>query len=89
MHVYQRTTSRGLLRRRALAARLSQVSVVDHAGTDKPSGPGWVHEIKLDGFRLMVRRDAAGALLVRSLLIDGEAVACDTASTLPPLHLTH
>jgi ATP-dependent DNA ligase len=25
-----------------------------------PSGPGWLHEIKLDGFRLLVRRDAAG-----------------------------
>jgi ATP-dependent DNA ligase len=24
-----------------------------------PSGPGWVHEIKHDGFRLMVRRDSA------------------------------
>jgi bifunctional non-homologous end joining protein LigD len=68
-----------------------------------PSGPGWIHEIKLDGFRLMVRRDpagvrlltrngidwtgrfpliaeAAGALQVRSFLMDGEAVACgDTA----------
>jgi bifunctional non-homologous end joining protein LigD len=65
-----------------------------------PSGPGWVHEIKHDGFRMMVRRDAAGvrlltrngndwtgrfpliaetagALQVRSFLIDGEAVACD------------
>jgi ATP-dependent DNA ligase len=65
-----------------------------------PSGPGWVHEIKHDGFRMMVRRDvagvrlltrnghdwsprypqileAAGALKVRSALIDGEAVACD------------
>src|SRR5262245_35468216 len=65
-----------------------------------PSGPGWVHEIKHDGFRLMARRDAtgvrlltrnghdwsdrfpliaeaAGALQVRSFLIDGEAVACD------------
>ena len=64
-----------------------------------PSGPGWVHEIKHDGFRMMVRRDpagvrlltrnghdwtdrypliaeAAGALRVRSFLIDGEAVAC-------------
>jgi bifunctional non-homologous end joining protein LigD len=64
-----------------------------------PSGPGWVHEIKHDGFRMMVRRDpagirlltrnghdwsdrypligaAAGALRVRSCLIDGEAVAC-------------
>jgi bifunctional non-homologous end joining protein LigD len=65
-----------------------------------PSGPNWVHEIKHDGFRMMVRRDAAGvrlltrngndwsarypqiseaagALQVRSFLIDGEAVACD------------
>jgi bifunctional non-homologous end joining protein LigD len=65
-----------------------------------PSGLGWIHEIKHDGFRLMVRRDAAGvrlltrngidwtrrfpliaeaagALSVRSFLIDGEAVACD------------
>jgi ATP-dependent DNA ligase len=65
-----------------------------------PSAPGWVHEIKHDGFRMMVRRDvagvrlltrnghdwtdrypliaeAAGALRVRSFLIDGEAVACD------------
>jgi ATP-dependent DNA ligase len=65
-----------------------------------PSGPGWVHEIKHDGFRMMVRRDpagvrlltrnghdwtgrfpliakAAGALKVRSFLLDGEAVACD------------
>jgi ATP-dependent DNA ligase len=59
-----------------------------------------VHEIKHDGFRMMVRRDAAGvrlltrngnnwtdrfpliaaaagALKVRSCLLDGEAVACD------------
>jgi hypothetical protein len=25
-----------------------------------PSGPDWIHEIKLDGFRMMVRRDPAG-----------------------------
>jgi bifunctional non-homologous end joining protein LigD len=25
-----------------------------------PSGPGWIHEIKHDGYRIMVRRDAAG-----------------------------
>jgi bifunctional non-homologous end joining protein LigD len=29
-----------------------------------PSGPGWFHEIKLDGFRLMARRDAAGVRLL-------------------------
>jgi bifunctional non-homologous end joining protein LigD len=29
-----------------------------------PSGPAWIHEIKLDGFRMMVRRDPAGVRLL-------------------------
>jgi ATP-dependent DNA ligase len=29
-----------------------------------PSGPEWIHEIKLDGFRMMVRRDPAAARLL-------------------------
>src|SRR5215831_8996552 len=29
-----------------------------------PSGPGWVHEIKHDGFRMMVRRDVSGIRLL-------------------------
>jgi bifunctional non-homologous end joining protein LigD len=29
-----------------------------------PSGPDWIHEIKLDGFRMMVRRDPAGLRLL-------------------------
>jgi bifunctional non-homologous end joining protein LigD len=29
-----------------------------------PSGLGWIHEIKLDGFRMMVRRDPAGVRLI-------------------------
>jgi bifunctional non-homologous end joining protein LigD len=29
-----------------------------------PSGPGWVHEIKHDGFRMMVRRDGRGIRLL-------------------------
>src|SRR5215831_3371186 len=29
-----------------------------------PSGPGWIHEIKHDGFRMMVRRDVAGVRLL-------------------------
>jgi bifunctional non-homologous end joining protein LigD len=28
-----------------------------------PSGPGWVHEIKHDGYRLIVRRDGAAVRL--------------------------
>ena len=32
---------------------------------EKPtSGPGWLHEIKHDGYRLMARRDAAGVRLL-------------------------
>src|SRR5499427_3591437 len=29
-----------------------------------PSGPGWLHEIKHDGFRILARKDAAGARLI-------------------------
>ena len=29
-----------------------------------PSGPGWLHEIKHDGFRMMVGRDPAGVRLL-------------------------
>jgi ATP-dependent DNA ligase len=29
-----------------------------------PSGPGWIHEVKHDGFRIMARRDAAGVRLI-------------------------
>jgi bifunctional non-homologous end joining protein LigD len=29
-----------------------------------PSGPGWLHEIKHDGFRILARRDKAGVRLI-------------------------
>ena len=29
-----------------------------------PSGPGWIHEIKHDGFRILARRDTAGVRLI-------------------------
>jgi len=35
-----------------------------------PTGPGWIHEIKHDGFRMMVRRDAAGVRLLTRNGID-------------------
>jgi ATP-dependent DNA ligase len=45
--------------------------------TDKlPSGDGWLHEIKHDGFRIIARKRLA-RLRSRSCIIDGEAVACD------------
>jgi bifunctional non-homologous end joining protein LigD len=30
----------------------------------RPTGPGWIHEIKHDGFRIMARRDSAGVRLI-------------------------
>src|SRR5204862_5828774 len=29
-----------------------------------PSGPGWIHEIKHDGFRILARRDSGGVWLI-------------------------
>jgi bifunctional non-homologous end joining protein LigD len=29
-----------------------------------PAGPGWIHEIKHDGFRIIAQHDAAGVRLV-------------------------
>src|SRR5438477_12866233 len=29
-----------------------------------PSGPGWLHEIKHDGFRILARKDGAGVRLI-------------------------
>src|SRR5688572_4487265 len=29
-----------------------------------PSGPGWLHEIKHDGYRMLVRRDGGGVRLI-------------------------
>lgn len=29
-----------------------------------PSGPGWIHEVKHDGFQLIARRDLAGVRLM-------------------------
>jgi hypothetical protein len=31
---------------------------------EPPAGPGWIHEIKHDGFRIMARRDPGGVRLV-------------------------
>ena len=33
-------------------------------GEQPPTGPGWVHEIKHDGYRLMARRDPIGIRLL-------------------------
>ena len=38
-----------------------------------PTGPGWIHEIRHDGFRMMVRRDAAGVRLLTRNGVDWPA----------------
>jgi ATP-dependent DNA ligase len=48
-------------RRRRSAARSTRTTP---STIVEPAGPGWVHEIKHDGFRMMVRRDAAGVRLL-------------------------
>jgi bifunctional non-homologous end joining protein LigD len=35
-----------------------------------PSGPGWLHEIKHDGFRILARRDATGVRLITRAVND-------------------
>jgi bifunctional non-homologous end joining protein LigD len=38
--------------------------------TNPPAGDGWIHEIKLDGFRMLARRDGAGVRLLTRRGID-------------------
>jgi ATP-dependent DNA ligase len=37
------------------------------AAKGPPIGPDWLHEIKHDGFRILVRRDAKGARLYTTI----------------------
>jgi len=53
-----------LLHRRRLPAPGFIAPCLPSPAERPPSGPGWVHEIKHDGFRMMVRRDAAGVRLL-------------------------
>jgi hypothetical protein len=36
-----------------------------------PSGPGWIHEIKQDGFRILARRDSTGVRLITRAISRG------------------
>jgi ATP-dependent DNA ligase len=58
------------MRIRTLPAGFIEPCLPTKASTP-PSGGLWVHEIKHDGFRMMVRRDAAG---VRLLTRRGEGI---------------
>src|SRR4249919_3394439 len=54
-----------LLRKRLSDDRVSFIEPCLPSPADKlPSGANWIHEIKHDGFRLMVRRDPVGIRLI-------------------------
>src|SRR5947207_10961885 len=53
------------LRNERVARRLGIIEpcLPSHAKAS-PSGPGWLHEIKHDGFRILARRDSTGVRLI-------------------------
>ncbi len=56
------------LRRRLRAdpARSSFEPCLPRLAKEPPAGPGWIHEIKHDGFRIVAHRDTRGMRLIRS-----------------------
>ena len=46
-----------------LRRRLTLEPYLPRSAKEPPAGPGWIHEIKRDGFRILARRDAKGVLL--------------------------
>ncbi len=43
-----------------LRRRLTIEPCLPRPAKEPPAGPGWIHEIKHDGFRILARRDAKG-----------------------------
>ena len=59
------TVTRELRRRLRADHRLSRFEpCLPRPAKKPPAGPGWIHEIKHDGFRIIARRDAAGVRLI-------------------------
>ena len=59
------SVARELRRRlRADPARSSFEPCLPRPAKEPPAGPGWIHEIKHDGFRIIARRNAAGLHLI-------------------------
>jgi bifunctional non-homologous end joining protein LigD len=46
-----------------LRRRLTLEPCLPRSAKEPPAGPGWIHEIKHDGFRILARRDAKGIRL--------------------------
>src|SRR5262245_55561834 len=58
------TATAGALRKPAMRMSAFIEPCLPSPADRPPSGPDWIHEIKLDGFRMMVRRDRAGVRLL-------------------------
>jgi ATP-dependent DNA ligase len=58
----ERLFSAGMLARRIRTDGFVDPCIPSRA-SKPPSGPGWVHEVKHDGYRLIVRRDGEAASL--------------------------
>ena len=43
--------------------RLTIEPCLPRPAKEPPAGPGWIHEIKHDGFRILARRDTRGVRL--------------------------
>ena len=58
-------TKHAMSLRERVAPRLGIIEpCLPSPATAPPSGPGWIHEIKHDGFRILARRDSAGVRLI-------------------------
>ena len=53
-----------MLRERSLRLSGTIEPCLPRPAKKPPSGPGWLHEIKHDGFRIIARRDARGVRLI-------------------------
>ena len=61
------SVARELRRRlRADPARSRFEPCLPRLAKEPPAGPGWIHEIKHDGFRIVAHRDTGGVRLIRS-----------------------
>src|SRR5262245_25967063 len=67
------TTSAGVLKSLGMRVSAFIEPCLPSPADRPPTGPGWIHEIKLDGFRMMVRRDAADVRLLTRNGIDWSA----------------
>jgi ATP-dependent DNA ligase len=55
---------RQLLKKAARGEHCRPGAALPRPAKEPPVGPGWIHEIKHDGFRIIARRDAAGVRLI-------------------------